>query len=262
MVSSKPLILISNDDGYTAKGINELVGFLCDMADIVVVAPDGPRSGMAAAITSQVPVAFAPVSLTPGVSVYRCTGTPVDCVKLGLEAVVKCRPDIVIGGINHGDNSAVNVHYSGTMGIVLEGCMKGIPSIGFSVCDHDPDLDFSPTRDYIRQIVRQVLEQGLPEGTCLNVNFPEKAPYEGVKVCRQTVGRWENEWASLPHPRGGGDIYWLTGRFANYEPEATDTDRWALEHGYVAITPTQVDMTAYGLLEEMKKSYEILSHSR
>lgn len=257
-----PLILISNDDGYMAKGINELVSFLRDMADILVVAPDGPRSGMAAAITSQVPVSLTPVSLTPGVSIYKCTGTPVDCIKLALETVVPRRPDLVIGGINHGDNSAVNVHYSGTMGVVLEGCMKGIPAIGFSVCDHDPDLDFSPTREYIRQLVRQVLERGLPEGSCLNVNFPEKAPYAGVKVCRQTKGRWEKEWATLPHPRGGGDIHWLTGRFANHEPEATDTDRWALEHGYVAITPTQVDMTDYRLLEDLKQSYEILPHSR
>lgn len=254
MDSQRPLILISNDDGHLAKGINELVGFLKDMADLIVVAPDGPRSGMAAAITSQLPVTISLVSQSEeGVIIYKCSGTPVDCIKLGLETVVPRRPDLVIGGINHGDNSAVNVHYSGTMGIVLEGCMKGIPSIGFSVCNHDPDLDFTPTRPYVQRIVSQVLTKGLSEETCLNVNFPQYAPYNGVKVCRQTRGRWGNEWASLPHPRGGGNLYWLTGNFANHEPEATDTDRWALNHGYVSITPTQIDMTAYSLLEEMKK---------
>lgn len=252
MDSQRPLILISNDDGYRAKGIIELFHFLKDMADIIVVAPDGPRSGMACAITSQLPVTASFISQIKGGSLYKCSGTPTDCIKLALETVVPRKPDLVIGGINHGDNSAVNVHYSGTMGVVLEGCMKGIPSIGFSVCDHDPDLDFTPTGPYIRHIVSQVLEKGLPEGTCLNVNFPQYAPYKGVKVCRQTRGRWGNEWVSIPHPRGGEDLHWLTGNFANYEPEATDTDRWALDHGYVSITPTQIDMTAYPLLEEMK----------
>ncbi len=253
MVSQRPLILISNDDGYLAKGINEVVSFLADMADIIVVAPDGPRSGMACAITSQVPLTVSLVSQCEGVSIYKCTGTPTDCIKLALETVISRTPDLVIGGINHGDNSAVNVHYSGTMGVVLEGCMKSIPSIGFSVCDHDPNLDFAPTRPYIRRIVSQVLEKGIPLGTCLNVNFPQFAPYKGVMVCRQTKGCWENEWATLPHPRGGGNIHWLTGNFANHEPQSTDTDKWALDNGYVSITPIQIDMTAYSLLEEMKQ---------
>lgn len=253
MVSQRPLILISNDDGYLAKGINELVNFLRHMADIIVAAPDGPRSGMACAITSQLPVTISLISQAEGVTIYKCSGTPTDCIKLALETVTPRTPDLVIGGINHGDNSAVNVHYSGTMGVVLEGCMKSIPSIGFSVCDHDPDLDFSPTCPYIRHIVAQVLEKGIPTGTCLNVNFPQHAPYKGVKVCRQTIGRWENEWVSIPHPRGGGsNLYWLTGNFTNHEPEATDTDKWALDNGYVSITPTQIDMTAYPLLEAMK----------
>lgn len=254
MNSTRPLILISNDDGYLAKGINELVSFLLPMADIIVAAPDGPRSGMACAITSQLPVTISLVSQSKGVTVYKCSGTPTDSIKLALETVVPRTPDLIIGGINHGDNSAVNVHYSGTMGVVLEGCMKSIPSIGFSVCDHDPDLDFTPTRPYIQRIVSQVLEKGIPVGTCLNVNFPQFAPYKGVKVCRQTVGCWENEWVSIPHPRGGeSKLYWLTGNFANYEPQATDNDRWALDNGYVSITPTLIDMTAYALLEEMKE---------
>lgn len=253
MDSQRPLILISNDDGHLAKGINELVSFLRPMADIIVVAPDGPRSGMACAITSQLPVTVTLVSQAEGVTIYKCSGTPTDCIKLALETVTPRTPDLVIGGINHGDNSAVNVHYSGTMGVVLEGCMKGIPSIGFSVCDHDPDLDFTPTCPYVQQIVAKVLEKGLPEGSCLNVNFPQYAPYKGVKTGRQTRGRWGNEWASLPHPRGGGNLYWLTGNFANHEPEATDTDRFAIDNGYVSITPIQIDMTDYALLEAIKE---------
>ena len=129
----RPLILVSNDDGYRAKGINELMYILGEVADLVVVAPDGPRSGAGASITSEVPLKYELVSESEGLQVYKCNGTPVDCVKLGLDKIVPRRPDLVIGGINHGDNSSVNVHYSGTMGVVIEGCLKGIPSIGFSL---------------------------------------------------------------------------------------------------------------------------------
>ncbi len=251
-MEQKPLILISNDDGVTAKGINELAQMLRGLGDIIIMAPDSPRSGMAAAITAQNAVSYEQLHTEEGLTICQCTGTPVDCVKLALETIVPRCPDLVIGGINHGDNSAVNVHYSGTMGVVIEGCMKGIPSIGFSVCDHDPDTDFSHTIPYIRKIVGMTLEKGLPSGTCLNVNFPEKGPYKGIKICRQTVGRWEKEWCSCTHPRTGKPLYWITGHFENHEPHMTDNDKWALDNGYAAITPIQIDMTAYPLLEEMK----------
>lgn len=253
MLTSRPLILISNDDGVTAKGINELVRMLHQSNDIIVMAPDSPRSGSAAAITSQTFVNYSNVHHEKGVDIYQCSGTPVDCIKLALETVVPRNPDLIIGGINHGDNSAVNVHYSGTMGIVLEGCMKGIPSIGFSVCDHNPDADFSHTIPYIQRITQETLHHGLPQGICLNVNFPTNPPYKGIKICRQTIGRWEQEWCKCKNPRSNEDLYWLTGNFTNYEPEKQDNDKWALEQGYVAITPTQIDMTAYSIMEELHK---------
>ncbi len=187
-----------------------------------------------------------------GLTVCRCSGTPMDCVKLALHLLAPRRPDVVIGGINHGDNSSVNVHYSGTMGVVIEGCLKGIPSIGYSLCNHLPDADFSAVLPYARRITEEVLEHGLPEGVCLNVNFPDLPAYKGVRVCRQTKGTWINEWARCPHPHGEA-YFWLTGTYENNEPAATDTDHWALDHGYVAITPTQVDVTAYGLMDELAK---------
>ncbi len=251
MKNEKPLILLSNDDGVTAKGINELIGALRGVGEIIVMAPDGPRSGASGAITSEHPVRYYKVREEEGVTVYKCSGTPVDCVKLAMETVTPRRPDLVIGGINHGDNSAVNVHYSGTMGVVIEGCLKGIPSIGYSLCNHDADADFTPLLPYIQRITTQVLSHGLPAGTCLNVNFPDTPIYKGVRICRQTRGEWVNEWRRCDHPKGG-QYFWLTGSFANYEPESEDTDHWALEHGYVAITPTQIDATAYGLMEAMK----------
>lgn len=251
MKNDKPLILISNDDGVSAKGLHELVQTLAGLGEIVVMAPDGPRSGASGAITSELPVRYYKVREEEDLTIYKCTGTPVDCVKLALFELLPRCPDLVIGGINHGDNSAVNVHYSGTMGVVIEGCLKGVPAIGFSLCDHDTDADFAPMLPYVRKIVEQVLQKGLPKGTCLNVNVPKVAQLEGARICRQTDASWGCEWCKGQHPKGGS-YFWLTGKFTNNEPDAEDADRWALEHGYVAITPIQIDMTAYSLIGELK----------
>lgn len=251
MEKHKPLILISNDDGYSAKGINELANTLAGLGDIVVMAPDGPRSGASAAITSEFPVRYYKVKEEEGLTVYKCTGTPVDCVKLALFELLPRCPDLIVGGINHGDNSAVNVHYSGTMGVVIEGCLKGVPSIGFSLCDHDAEADFKLMLPYVRKITELVLAKGLPKGTCLNVNAPKTTALKGVKVCRQTDASWGSEWCRGQHPKGG-EYFWLTGKFTNNEPNAEEADRWALEHDYVAITPIQIDMTAYALIDELK----------
>ena len=251
MKNEKPLILISNDDGVFSKGLHVLVETLAGLGEIVVMAPDGPRSGASAAITSELPVRYTKVKAEKDLTVYKCSGTPVDCVKLALFELLPHCPDLVIGGINHGDNSAVNVHYSGTMGVVIEGCLKGIPAIGYSLCDHDADADFNPMLPYVRRISEQVLANGLPKGTCLNVNAPKGKELKGVRICRQTDASWGSEWARGQHPKGG-EYFWLTGRFTNNEPDAQEADRWALDHGYVAITPIQIDMTAYHLINELK----------
>ena len=251
MKNEQTLILISNDDGITAKGINELIRMLRPLGELVVMAPDSPRSGAACSLTVVNPVHYTLYGQEDGLTMYSCSGTPVDCVKLALHSVLTRKPDLVVGGINHGDNSAVNVHYSGTMGVVLEGCMKGIPSIGFSLCDHDPDADFTPLTDYVQGITRQVLRHGLPEGVCLNVNFPLAPRFNGVKVCRQTRGQWQQEWVPCPRPHKT-DYYWLTGSFHRSEM-GEDSDAWALEHGYVAITPVKTDVTAYEMLDRMKE---------
>lgn len=251
MSDNRPLLLLSNDDGYQAKGIGELVRALHGEADLVVMAPDGPRSGMSRAITSTVPVFYEKVREEEGLVVYKCSGTPVDCVKLAMHAVLQRVPDMIVGGINHGDNSSVNAHYSGTMGIVMEGCLKGIPSVGFSLCNHAADADFSSVLPYVRRIVKTTLANGLPYGTCLNVNFPDTDNLKGVRICRQADGAWINEFAECSHPRHSG-YFWLTGSYESNEPDARETDHWALDNGYVAITPTMVDVTAYGLMEKMR----------
>lgn len=249
-MNERPLILVSNDDGYRAKGINCLVNVLKEFGDVVAVAPHAGRSGKGCAITSETPIKVELVRREEGVEIYSCTGTPCDCVKVAFHSVLGRRPSLVVGGINHGDNSAVNAHYSGTMGVVLEGCMKGVPSIAFSLCSHAADADFTPTYDVIRSVVANVLEKGLPSGSCLNVNFPDVPHYAGVRICRQAVGRWVNEWEAHEHPRGGQWL-WLTGEFVVDEQDIA-ADRVALDNNYVAITPTKIDFTDYGLLNEMK----------
>ena len=245
----RPLILISNDDGYEAKGINELITMVRDMGDVIVCAPDGPRSGQACAFSATIPLMLTLRRQEAGVEVWSCNGTPVDCVKMALANICDRKPDLVIGGINHGDNASVNTHYSGTMGVTMEGCMKYIPSVAFSLCDYRADADFRPLTSYIRKITQQVLVEGLPMGVCLNVNFPLAEAFKGVKICRMSRGSWYNETSRFHHPRGY-DYWWMVGHYHNDEPEATDTDRWALDNGYVAITPTRIDVTDYDFIRK------------
>ena len=252
MENKRPFILISNDDGYEAKGIHCLIELIRDMADILVCAPDGARSGYACAFSATLPLTLTCRHQEPGLEIWSCNGTPVDCVKIALAELCGNRhPQMVIGGINHGDNASVNAHYSGTMGVTLEGCMKYIPSVAFSLCDHSKDADFRPLEPLVRQIVRKVLDEGLPKGVCLNVNFPLTDHYQGVKVCRMAHGTWGNEVVKCHHPRGY-DYWWMVGKYTNDEPEAEDTDNWALQHNYVAITPTRIDVTSYEMIEPLK----------
>ena len=255
----RKVILISNDDGYDAKGLRSLVDMVRPLADVVVCAPDGPRSGFSCAFSATKPLLLTPRSKEEGLEVWSCNGTPTDCVKMALSQILTRKPDMVIGGINHGDNGSVNSHYSGTMGVTLEGCMKYIPSVAYSLCDNRKDADFEPLRPYIESFTCRVLKEGLPKGVCLNINFPlltaEAKAYKGVKVCRMAFGSWTNEVTRCHHPRGY-DYFWMVGSYQNDEPEATDTDNWALTHGYIAITPTHIDVTHYDMLKKMKSSWE------
>ena len=255
----RKLILISNDDGYEAKGLRSLVDMIRHLADIVVCAPEAPRSGFSRAFSATTPLRLKLREQQEGLEIWSCNGTPVDCVKMAFAEILTRRPDMVIGGINHGDNGSVNSHYSGTMGVTIEGCMKYVPSVAYSLCDHDDDADFEPMRRYVQQFTERVLGEGLPEGVCLNVNFPVltsgMTDYKGVKICRMAHGTWCNEVTRCHHPRGY-DYYWMVGHFRNDEPEATDTDNWAVNNGYVSITPTALDLTHYEMLRQMKASWE------
>lgn len=242
--NKKPLILITNDDGHHALGINSLVESVREMGEIVVVAPDGPRSGMSTALTVNDPLRIKLISQEDGVTWYACSGTPADCVKLALCQILDRRPDLLLSGINHGSNAAINVIYSGTMGATFEGCIQGIPSIGFSLCSHSEHADFTESMRVVKSIAQSVLLHGLTNGVCLNVNIPAVERTNGIKVCRQVRSRWEHDFEKMETPHGRS-VYWLTGHFLNLEPESTDTDEWALSNHYVSVVPCMIDHTAH-----------------
>jgi len=254
MMNSKPLILITNDDGDTAKGISVLTKLMMELGDVVVMAPDGPRSAQSNALTVTHPIRFRLLEEKEGLTRYSCNGTPTDCVKLALNEVLGRNPDLLVSGINHGSNAAINVIYSGTMGAVLEGCENSIPSIGFSISNFSPDADFSEFEPFILQISKDVLANGLPHAVCLNVNAPAAA-INGIRVSRQCDGRWTKEFAKRVDPHGRS-YYWLTGYFDNHEPEAEDTDEWALANDYISVVPTKIDLTAHETIGNFKKRFE------
>lgn len=256
-MKQRPFIILSNDDGLYAKGLQTLIEILRPIADLLVVAPDDARSGMACAMTANVPVTLHRVSSVRGLRMYSCSGTPTDCVKLAIAQLLKKkRPDLVVSGINHGDNSSINSHYSGTMGAAYEGVMHGIPAVAFSLCDFNPDADFSPLQPYIVDIVFKAIAFGLPPLTCLNVNFPKAQKFNGVRICRMAHTHWDNEFTKARRPGiPGRYVYWLTGDRVSDEPQATDTDDWALSHGYVAITPETLDVTAHQLIDVLKEVF-------
>lgn len=248
----KPLILVVNDDGITAPGIRTLIRLMKEIGEVIVVAPDGPQSGMGHAITLDSTLHAERVHIDDGDQVeYSCSGTPVDCVKLAMNKLLPRKPDLCVSGINHGSNSSINVLYSGTMSAAVEGAIEGLPSIGFSLLDHSHDADFTHCEKFVSEITNQVLANGLPKGVCLNVNIPKLSDkkVKGIKICRQANGNWEEEFDERISPQGK-TYYWLTGKFVNYD-KGEDTDIWALENNYVSVVPIMFDVTAHHAIQQI-----------
>jgi 5'-nucleotidase len=250
----KPLILVTNDDGITAPGLRMLISIVKKIGDVVVVAPDSPQSGMGHAITLDTALFSKKMKIdldSEGIDEYSCSGTPADCVKLALQELLPKKPDICVSGINHGSNSSINVIYSGTMSAAVEAGIEGIPAIGFSLCDYNWEADFSQSQDFVFTIVSQALQNGIPKGTVLNVNIPKlkKDKLKGIKVCRQAKANWKEKFDKRTNPMGK-DYYWLTGEFLLLD-KGEDTDEWALANGYISVVPTQFDLTAHHVIQEL-----------
>ncbi|MBD3638753.1 MAG: 5'/3'-nucleotidase SurE [Crocinitomicaceae bacterium] len=256
-MSKKPLILVTNDDSIEAKGIASLVEAVKPLGDIVVIAPDTVQSGKGHAITIHDPLRLKKSNVFPGIEAYTCSGTPVDCVKLGIYEVLKERPTLLVSGVNHGSNAATNVLYSGTMSAAVEGAIESIPSIGFSLLDYDADADFEASKLYAHKISEMVLKYPLQKGVCLNVNIPKgkMADLEGIKICRQGRAYWEDSFDKRKDPFGG-EYYWLTGDYT-YTDKGEDTDLWALSHNFVSVVPTHFDMTAHHLISNLNEEWDI-----
>lgn len=254
-MKKRPTILVTNDDGIHAAGIKALVEAVKDLGHVVVVAPDKPQSGMGHAITINDPLRLKKVDVFGNIEAYACSGTPVDCVKLAKDKILHSQPELCVSGINHGSNSSINIIYSGTMSAAVEASIEGIPAVGFSLLDFAHDADFSAATHYANLIARQVLLFGLPGSTLLNVNIPDLKLKEmnGIKICRQAVAKWEEEYNERNDPHGR-KYYWLTGKFVNYD-KGEDTDEWALANGYVSVVPVQYDLTAHHAISFFNKTW-------
>ena len=252
----KPLILVTNDDGITAPGIRNLVSFMNEIGEVVVVAPNSPQSGKGHAITIDSTLTIEEIGLDGPQKDYSLSGTPVDCVKFALNKILPRKPDLVVSGINHGANSSINVIYSGTMSAAVEAGVEGLQAIGFSLLDFSWDADFSQAKEHIQTIVKKVLANPIPKGTVLNVNIPnlKKEEIKGIKVCRQANAKWEENFDERTNPHGK-KYYWLTGYFNNMD-SGDDADETALADGYISIVPVKFDLTAHEHLKQLRETFE------
>lgn len=257
-MKKKPTILVTNDDGITSRGIATLIEVAKEFAHVVVVAPNSPQSGMGHAITIGSTLRLDKVDLFEGIDAYESSGTPADCVKLSKNFVLKNNaPDLVVSGINHGSNTSISVLYSGTMSAAIEAAIEGIPAIGFSLCDYDPQADMKHVIPFVRHIIGQALEKGIDRGTALNVNFPalSEKPVSGMKICRQARASWQEKFEERFDPIGRR-YFWMAGDFVNHD-KGEDTDEWAIQHNFVSIVPCRYDLTAHHEVAEMNDLWKL-----
>ena len=250
----RPLILVTNDDGINAPGIRTLISIMKDIGDIVVVAPDSPQSGMGHAITINSTLHSSRITPKDSeITEYSCSGTPADCVKLAINELMPRKPDLCVSGINHGSNSSINVIYSGTMSAAIEAGIEGVPAIGFSLLDYRWNADFEQSKSFISMITLNALNNGIPKGVVLNVNIPSvrKSDIKGVKICRQAMAYWIEEFDKRKNPLGQ-EYYWLTGKFIN-EDLGEDTDEWALNNNFISIVPVKFDLTAHHAIKGLNQ---------
>jgi 5'-nucleotidase len=245
-------VLISNDDGIAAPGIHALVKEIRKIAKVTVVAPDRQQSAVGHAITMNYPLRAIPYERDGEFFGYAVDGTPADAVKLGVRYLLKERPDLVVSGINHGSNTAINILYSGTVSAATEGTVLGIPSIAVSLTTYD-EADFTYAAKFSARLAAVVLERGLPAGTLLNVNVPAVSPERiaGVRITRQGKSTWEDTFDVRRDP-ANREYFWLTGRMVTTDTDPS-TDQIAIKENYISISPIRYDLTDAAMVEAMKE---------
>ena len=245
-------ILVSNDDGIDAPGIYAVVQELKKIGTVTVVAPDKQRSAVGHAITMNYPLRVRKFMKNEKFFGYAVVGTPADSVKLGVRIIMDEQPDLLISGINHGSNTAINTIYSGTVSAATEGTILGIPSIAISLTTYDTP-DFRYAAKFARQIALMVTKNGLPNDTLLNINVPplKEKEIRGVRITRQGKSRWDDTFEVRRDPNNR-EYYWLTGKLDILDT-AEDTDLIAVFNKYVSITPIQFDLTNYKAIETLQR---------
>ncbi len=251
-MNSKPLILISNDDGIDARGLRHLSRIASQFGEVVVIAPDGPYSGKSHSISVAKPFLVEEKHVDGATKAYSVSGSPVDCIKVGIDGILDRRPDVVLSGINHGSNASACTHYSGTLGAAREAAMLGLPSIAFSLTDHHINADFSEVDRLCGELIPKLMNISDNRYTYYNINIPPCIPVKGVKVCRVANGYWSEKSTKFTAPFDQKFI-WLEGTFVNLDIDATDTDEYFLANGYASITPMQLDATDYNKLNSLKE---------
>ncbi len=244
-------VLICNDDGINAEGIFALAQEIKKIAEVTVVAPDKQQSAVGHAITVNYPLRAVPFHKNNDFFGYAVEGTPADCVKLGVRFLMKEKPDLVLSGINHGSNTAINIIYSGTVSAATEGMILGIPSIAISLTAYQ-NLDFTYAAKFSARLALLVAEKGLPARTFLNVNIPNvpEDQIKGVMITRQGISVWEDRFDVRRDP-ANREYFWLTGQMDVLDTDL-DTDQIAIKNNYVSITPVRYDLTDRQMLEAMK----------
>jgi len=245
-------IVVVNDDGWGTAGIRLLAKEMTKLGKVTVIAPDSARSGFGAAISAAKPMFLKRIEEHDlnGAEVYTTNGTPADCIKIAREVLFPDQPiDLVVSGINHGSNAAINAMYSGTIGACLVAAEKGIPAVGWSIDSHEPDVDLHWLQPFLVEVTQHLLEEGIAPRTCFNINAPV-GEIEGIRWTRECRGHWSKELIPLTDelPEGVLSGWKLGGEFINEEPSANDTDIWAMEHQLLAITPLKLDWTDYDSL--------------
>lgn len=254
-MEKKPKILITNDDGISAEGLWHLWKALHEKAQVSIVAPAGQKSGVGLGLTLHKPITINPVKWQHTTPAWKVTGTPADCVRFGLKVVLTEKPDLIVSGINRGSNAGRNVLYSGTIGGVIEGAMKGIAGIAFSSANYDIPR-YETIQPYILPLVEHFLEHPLGPGTIMNVNFPSHyETFKGIKLARQGQGMWVEAPDQRIHP-DGEPYYWHGGQWAHHS-EHEESDVSLLEQGYITAVPISIsELTDHGFYRDRKGHFE------
>lgn len=258
MTRRVPRLLMTNDDGIDSPGLLHLRRGLANQEDITVVAPSRQQSGVGMATTLRDPIYVEPVAPLEGCPAWHVSGSPVDCVKMALSLVLDGAPDLIVSGINMGGNEGRNVLYSGTVGAIFEGALRGIPGIAFSSQSVDAD-SLMATELYVGRIVEYALSHPLPPGTILTVNFPScGGQFKGVRLCRQGRRYWMDNVDKRKHPLEERWYYWMGCR-ASPCSEVPDGDVALLDQGYVTVVPLRVgDLTDHTFLKNGQEEFAII----